>query len=100
MRARLSRSAGINMASSAQAKIDLTRQRFGDDGEPDRNDDAGKGERERVLVAGEMVGEADAEQAAERAADDEQEGHGPIDQAGRGMARRGGQPEGGARPQR
>jgi hypothetical protein len=54
-----------------QAATGLTDDRLGDDIEPDRNNDAGKCERQRMFVAGQMVGEAGAERPAERAADDE-----------------------------
>ena len=65
-----------------QAVIGSGEERFGDDVEPDGDDHAGKGQREHVLRApGEMMGELDADQAAERAADDEQERQRPVDQA-------------------
>jgi hypothetical protein len=70
-------------------------QGFGDDVKTDGDNDAGEGQRERVLVAGQVMGETGAEQSPEGAADHEQPGEFPVDQAGPGIARRRRQPEGG-----
>ena len=50
---------------SSWVRVSGTHHRFRDDVDSDHDNDSGKDARERVLMAGKVLGELDAEQAAE-----------------------------------